>query len=184
MKRVAREDLLDWVTYAERREELRGPAMAAKDLRRVHVGEHLTFLFENALTVRYQIQEMMRAERIVREKDIAHEIETYNELLGGPGEIGCTLLVEIENAADRTAKLRAWAALPERLYVRLADGRRIRPRFDERQRGEERLSAVQYLKFHTDGEAPVAVGSDLEGIASETELTPAQRAALREDLRS
>lgn len=85
MQRVVRADILDFVTYEERRAELRAAAMAEKALRRVHVGANLTFLFENTATVRYQILEMVRAERMVREADIAHEIETYNELLGGPG---------------------------------------------------------------------------------------------------
>ena len=184
MRRVARSDLLDWVTYDERRKEFRATAMAAKDRRRVEIGEHLVFLFENFETVRYQIQEMMRAERIVREADILHEIETYNELLGGPGEIACTLLISIEDAAVRTARLREWLALPEHVYVRLADGRDVRARFDARQRGEDRLSSVQYLKFSTGGEAPVAIGTDLPSLRGETRFSDDQRAALAEDLAS
>lgn len=85
MQKVLRGQILDFVTYEERRAELRTAAMAEKAVRRVHVGQNLTFLFENTTTVRYQILEMVRAERMVRESDIAHEIETYNELLGGPG---------------------------------------------------------------------------------------------------
>ena len=182
MRRVRREDLLDWATYDERRAELRARAMAEKDRRRIAVGEHLIFLFENFDTVRYQIQEMMRAERIVREADIRHEIDTYNELLGGPGELGCTLLIAIEDAAVRAARLRAWLALPEHVYVRLPGGRRIAAAFDPRQRGEERLSSVQYLKFPTGAQVPVALGTDLEGLAEETALTDVQRQALAEDL--
>jgi hypothetical protein len=182
MKRVARTDLLDWMTYDERRRELRAAAMAAKDRRRVEVGEHLVFLFENFATVRYQIQEMMRAERIVREVDITHEIDTYNELLGGRGELGCTLLIGIEDAESRPARLREWLALPEHVFVRLGGGREVRARFDPRQRGEDRLSSVQYLKFATGGDVPVAVGTDLEALRAETRLTEDQRAALAEDL--
>ena len=100
MQKVLRGEILDFVTYEERRAELRTAAMAEKAVRRVHVGQNLTFLFENTTTVRYQILEMVRAERMVRESDIAHEIETYNELLGGPGELGCTLLVEIPTAEE------------------------------------------------------------------------------------
>ena len=182
MKLVRREDLLDWATYDERRAELRPRAMAEKDRRRVVLGEHLTFLFESTATVRHQIQEMMRAERIVREADIQHEIETYNELLGGPGELGCTLLIAIEDAAVRAERLREWINLPEHLYVRLADGRRIRAQFDARQRGDDRLSSVQYLKFAIGRAAPVAVGTDLPALTGEVLLDAAQRAALTEDL--
>jgi hypothetical protein len=181
MRRVLREDLLDWVTYDERRAELRLPAMAEKDRRRVVLGEHLTFLFENFTTVRYQIQEMMRIERIVREADILHEIETYNELLGGPGELGCTLLIAVEDPASRATRLREWLGLPERVYVKLGDGRRVRARFDARQRGEDRLSSVQYIKFATGGETPVAVGTDLQALSGEVLLSMEQRSALAED---
>ena len=184
MKPVRREHLLDWVTYDERRDELRARAMAEKDQRRIVLGEHLTFLFENFATVRHQIQEMMRAERIVREADIEHEIQTYNELLGGPGELGCTLLIAVEDPAERARRLREWIALPEHLFVRLADGRRVAARFDARQRGDDRLSSVQYLKFPTGGETPVAIGTDLPGLAGEAVLSEEQRAALAEDFGS
>src|SRR5258706_10506883 len=119
--------------------------MASKARRRVHLGEYLTLLFENHLTVRYQIQEMMRAERIVKEADIQREIETYNELLGGEGEIGCTLLIEIADPAVRDVKLVEWLRLPERFYMLLGDGTRGWAKFDGRQRGGGRLRPVEYL---------------------------------------
>lgn len=182
MKPVRRDELVDYVTWSERRDKAREAVLAVKRLRRIHVGEFLTFLFENADTIRYQIQEMMRVERIVREGDIMHELETYNEVLGGAGEIGATLLVEIEDAAERDLKLKRWTELPARVYVRLEDGRRIRARADERQQSPGRLSSVQYLKFPTEGAVPVAVGTDHPDLVSETELTPEQRRALSQDL--
>ena len=117
MKPVGREEILDHVTYSERRDAIRASAMAAKELRRVHVGEHLTFLFENPELVRYQVLEMVRAEQIVREADIRHELDTYNALLGEPGDLGCTLLIEIEDAAARPGLLRAWRDLPGRVFL-------------------------------------------------------------------
>jgi hypothetical protein len=156
--------------------------MAAKAARRVHVGEHLTFLFENTLTIRYQIQEMMRTERIVRERDIFHELETYNAVLGGPGELGCTLMIEIDDPAERAVRLQEWYDLPRHLYARTADGTKIRATFDEAQRGDGRLSSVQYLKFPMRGHLPVALGVDLPGLAIEAALDPEQRAALGSDL--
>lgn len=185
---VRREDILDYVTYGEQRDALRRDAMAAKDLRRVHVGEHLTFLFENRTTIRYQVQEMVRAERLVREADIRHELDTYNDLLGGPGVVGCTLLIEIDDPVERTRKLTEWRDLPRHLYVAVEDGAadatRVRASFDERQIGDERLSSVQYLKFDTRGAVPVSVGSDHPGLRAETKLTPEQRRALEADLRA
>jgi hypothetical protein len=156
--------------------------MAAKALRRVHVGPYVTLLFENRRTVWYQVQEMLRTERITDAAGIAHELATYNEILAGPGEIGTTLLIEIDDPAVRAVKLREWRDLPRHVYARLEDGTRVRPTFDPRQIGAERLSSVQYLKFDVGGRVPVAVGVDLSGLTAETVLTSEQRRALEADL--
>jgi len=181
MRKVRREEILDLAAYDRSRDEIRAAILEAKRPRRVHVGV-LTFLFENAATIRYQIQEMVRAERMTRDAEVRHELETYNELLGARGELGCSLLVEITDPAERDRKLREWLDLPRHLYVKLEDGTRVRPTFDPRQIGTERLSSVQYLKFDLRGAMPVAVGSDLPGLTAETALSPEQRAALAADL--
>ena len=167
--------------YDAQRDAIRAQVMEEKRRRRIHAGP-LTFLFENVETVRYQVQEMLRAERLYRPAEVQHEIDTYNELLGAPGELGCTLLIEITDPVERDERLRAWRDLPGHLYARLPDGRLSRPLFDARQVGDDRLSSVQYLKFPTSGTAPVAIGSDLPGLEIETALTPEQRSALRADL--
>lgn len=183
MKPVQRSEILDYVTYGERRDQLRPLALQAKAARRITLaGGVLTFLFENRDTVRYQVQEMMRAEQIVREADIEHELHTYNELLGGPGELGCTLLIGIDDEAERATKLREWLALPNHVYAELPSGTRVRPTFDPRQLGEDRLSSVQYLKLPVGNEAPVALGVDLPGLHDRVPLTDEQRAALAADL--
>lgn len=182
MKKVQRQELLDLQTYDRERDRIRPAAMAAKDLRRVHVGPHLTFLFENRETVRYQVHEMMRAERLFREAEIAHELDTYNELLGGPGELGCSLLIEIADPEERDQKLRRWVKLLDHLYARLPDGRRVPCTFDPRQVGDDRLSSVQYLRFDVKGVAPASIGCDHPDVSAETVLDPAQRQALAQDL--
>jgi hypothetical protein len=182
MKPVERSEILDYVTYEELRDTLRPLAMEAKGERRILVGDAFTFLFENRNTVRYQVQEMVRTERMVREADIQHELRTYNELLGGPGELGCSLLIGIDDERERNEKLRAWLALPQHLYAKLADGTKVRATYDARQVGDERLSSVQYLKFPVGKVAPVAIGIDLPGLDVEATLTPEQRAALQADL--
>ena len=184
MRRVQQSELLPLDAYEAQRPAIRTLVLEQKRVRRVHVGQALTFLFENPDTVRYQVQEMARAERLTRDADLQHELDTYNELLGGPGELGCTLLIEIADPVERDAKLRAWRALPEHLYAKLADGRRVRATFDPRQVGEDRLSSVQYVKFALGGEAPVALGCDLPGAEAEAQLGPGQRAALARDLAS
>ncbi len=182
MNPVQRGEIVDYQTYEETRDAFRTRVLAEKARRRIHVGPCFTFLFENPLTVRYQIQEMMRAERIVRERDILHELETYNGLLGGDGELGATLLIEIEDAAERSARLQDWISLPGHVYAVLPGGSRVRAQFDEKQRDALRLSSVQYLKFPVDGHVPVSIGIDLPGIESETQLTLEQQSALAADL--
>lgn len=184
MRKVERAEIVDFETYSDGREAIRQAILEIKRPRRVHVGEHLTFLFENADTIRYQIQEIMRAERIVREVDVRHEIDTYNELLGDAGELGCCLLVEIDDKQERERLLRAWRGLPAHLYVRCDDGARVPARHDPAQVGEEKISSVQYLKFAVGDRRPVAVGCDLPGANAETALTEEQQAALLADLRS
>jgi hypothetical protein len=183
MKTVKREELKDYQTYGEGRATTRSKVLALKEPRRIHVGTYLTLLFENVDTIRYQVQEMMLAERIVREADIQHELETYNELLGGKGELGATLLIEIEDPADRDVKLRAWLELPKTLYVKLNDGTKVRATFDPRQISDGRLSSVHYVKFNVKGQTPVAIGCDLPDLDVEAPLTAEQKKALEDDLR-
>jgi hypothetical protein len=181
---VQHKEIVDYQTYEETRTEFQKKVFPAKALRRIHVGDYFTFLFENALTVRYQVQEMMRAEKIVKAKDILHELETYNAVLGGDGELGCTLMIEIDDPGLRATLLRTWLRLPEHIYALLEDGTRVRPDFDPAQRGEERISSVQYLRFAVGAKPPVALGIDHPGIEAETRLTEAQRTGLAEDLAS
>ncbi len=183
-RKVQRKELLDYQTYNDTREQTRAVAMRVKAIRRIHVGEVLTFLFENADTTRYQIQEMMLVERIARETDIVHELHTYNATIGEPGEVGCTLLIELTEERVRAEKLNLWLDLPNTLYIRCADGTLVRPHFDPAQVGEARLSSVQYLKFNVGDRHMVSVGCDFDDpmLKHETMLSPAELQALHADL--
>ena len=183
MRPVRREEIMPLDAYEASREEIRKAILEAKRRRRVTAGA-LTFLFENTATMRYQVQEMVRAERMTREADIQHELDTYNELLGAKGELGVSLLIEVADPAERDRRLREWLDLPAHLYLKVDGGEKVRPRYDARQVGTDRLSSVQYLKFDVGGRVPVAAGSDLAALAVEALLDAAQRKALEEDLRS
>jgi hypothetical protein len=182
MRKVERAEIVDFATYGDQRDAFRKVVLETKRVRRIHVGEYLTFLFENAETIRYQIQEIMRAERIVREADVLAEIATYNGLLGDEGELGCVLLIEIDDKALRDQLLRQWRTLPQHLYLRCADGRKIPARYDAAQIDEEKISSVQYLKFAVGEGVPAAIGCDHPGLTAEASLTDEQRAALQADL--
>ena len=178
---VRRDEILDWQTYADGRDAVRTEVMTVKAARRIHLGEHLTFLFENHDTMRYQVHEILRAEQIVRENSIHEELETYNGMLGGPGQLGCALLIEIEDEAKRRPLLEAWLGLQECLYAETAEGSRTYAEFDPTQVGRGRLSAVQYLSFSLES-GPVRLGSDFAALELTVDLTEAQRAALAADL--
>jgi len=133
--------------YEVERETLRPRVMAIKDRRRVRVGGHLTFLFENRETVRYQIQEMMRIERIVNPRDIKHEVETYNELIPGPDQLSASLLIEYDTPEERDVQLRALLGIENHVWL-VVDGTAPAPAvFDQRQISTDRVSSVQYIKF-------------------------------------
>ncbi|KAG1648750.1 Rubrerythrin-1 [Nymphon striatum] len=179
---VGRDDIVDYATYNDTREEQRPAILREKKKRRIHIHEHLTLLFENRDTLRYQIQEIMRAERIVREADIEHEIGVYNAILGDQGDLGAVLLIEIADAALRNQLLREWVGLQSHVYVELADGSKKYASFDPMQVGDDRLSAVQYLRFAVQGATPVAAGIDFEHLDARVDFTTAQVTALAQDL--
>ena len=132
--------------YEILRAEWRPRMMALKDRRRVRVGGHMTFLFENRDTVRYQIQEMMRIEKLENPREIAHEVKTYNDLIPAPGELSACLLIEYESPAERDVWLRALLGLEHHIWLE-AGGKRSLATFDDRQISSDRLSSVQYIKF-------------------------------------
>src|SRR5262245_57843855 len=182
MRKVSRDEVRQPTEYASIRDEFRRSVLEQKDKRRVHVGSHLTFLFENHDTVLYQIQEMLRAESTTGEPEIQHEMDTYNELLGERGELGCTLLIEIDDPAKRAELLARWKDLPKTLYIETQNGVRVAAEFDPRQVGEGRISSVHYLKFRIGDQVPVKVGCSHPEIAAESVLPPGQIAALCRDL--
>lgn len=180
---IKREEIIDYITYKEQRPITRPKIIAIKKRRRIHIGNYLTFLFENKDTIRYQIQEMVLAEKIVKEANIQHEIDTYNELFGMEGSLPCVLMIEIDDIEERKEKLALWVDLPGKIYVKLKNGEKIFAKYDERQIDEHKLSSVQYLNFDTAGQAPIALGSDLEELKEEQSLTEDQINALTADIK-
>ena len=178
---VNRSEIIDYQTYEDHRAEIRREIFETKKHRRIHLGENLTFLFENHETIRYQILEIMRAEKIARESAIQEELNTYNNFLGKSGELACVLLIEIEAESDRKPLLESWMGLEKCIYLLDRKSNKIFAQHDPTQVGDRRLSAVQYLKFVIK-EPPVALGCTFGELAGEVELTKEQRNALEEDL--
>ena len=157
MNAVDRSELLVLGEYEKIRTRFRGRIIALKKRRRVGVGNHLTFVFENHDTVLLQIQEMLRTERITAEKGIAHELSTYNELVPGDGELSATLMIEYDDSAERSAALDAFADLSDHMALEV-DGELYPARFRPLPGEEEgRLPAVNYLSFEPGRSASSAI---------------------------
>jgi hypothetical protein len=149
-------EILNLVEYERVREARRRELIAIKRPRRVSVGRHLTFVFENRETVWFQIQEMVRTERIVDEAKIAEEVEVYNGLLPRPGELAATMLIEITDAAQIKPVLDKLLGIDTRDYVKLTVGPHvIVGAFEGGHSDEERgkLSAVHFVRFALPPEA-------------------------------
>ncbi|HZP00623.1 MAG TPA: DUF3501 family protein [Terriglobia bacterium] len=187
MKPIEIAEIKNIADYELYRPDWRPTVLALKDRRRIRVGDHLTFLFENRETVRYQIQEMMRIERITRPEDIAHEVKTYNELIPEQGELSASLLIEYETPEQRDVWLRKLLGLEHHIWMEIARAR-SKARFDTRQISTDRLSSVQYVKFRLTPEqvsrfsqgATIIV--DHPDYRAEQALSPRQLAELALDL--
>lgn len=150
MKPITAHEVLPVTAYEHARAILRPLCIAEKDRRRLSVGEHLTLLFENRQTIWYQVEEVLRVERIFEEAAVNHEIATYNELLPKPGELSATLLIEYSDEAERDAALRKLLGLERHLWM-VVGGQRIAARFDERQMSPDAISSVQFIAFGLGG---------------------------------
>jgi hypothetical protein len=187
MKPVDVSEVRDIAEYERIRPEWRARIMAMKERRRIGLGEHLTLLFENRETVLYQIQEMVRIERMVKAEEIAHEVATYNELIPAVGQLSATLMVEYADPGERDVQLRKLLGLENHLWLECAR-RRSQACFDGRQISPERLSSVQFLKFSLsrDQVARFAEGAKLVAdhpcYRAEHILTAPELSALAHDL--
>jgi hypothetical protein len=147
---IPRSEILDLGDYERQRDGIRARAISARAIRRVELGPSATIAFENRETVKYQIHEMLRAERIAREPDVLHEIETYSDLLPAPDELSATLMFEFPEAGARDVSLRDLVGFENHLHLDF-DGAGIAPAFfDRRQIDEQRISAVQFVRFRLD----------------------------------
>ncbi len=146
MKKITKNEILSLEQWQKVRPVLRPLFIHEKERRRLAVGSHLTFLFENTATLWYQVEEMIRSEQLKDDAAIQHEIDTYNELIPARGEISATLLIEFAEAKERDAALRRLVGVEKHLSLKLGD-RKVPLKFDERQMSPERVSSVQFVRF-------------------------------------
>jgi len=156
MNKIQISDVKNLHEYELIRDDWRKSVIAEKARRRVLLGPSLSLVFENRLTVLSQIQEMCRAERIVKTEAVQQEIDVYNELLPDAGEVAATLLIEITEESRIQPELDRLIGLTDGRSLLLEIGeRRIYARFLEGQSRENRIAAVQYLRFPVGADAAV-----------------------------
>src|SRR5882724_11368086 len=190
MTLVTRGELLGLAEYEQIREPFRRRIMALKQARRVALGAHMTVLFENHDTALYQVQEMLRTERITAEKAILHELETYNELVPSPSELSATIFIEYPEREQRERMLVALAGVESAFYLRAA-GERLPVVPDARGTEPDRTIAVQYVKFPLStaaeaalrtGNVELSLGVEHDAYRAEVVLSKETRQSLSDDL--
>lgn len=192
MKPIDRSEVLSLGDYEAIRASFRQRVVGAKRDRRANVGDRMSVIFENRDTVLLQIQEMLRTERITSEKGIAHEIETYNELVPGADQLSFTLFIEVDDKEAREALLVAVAGMESHVFLAV-DGTRFPAVLTDRAGASaERASAVQYYKADLPAEVAqqlrgrdvtsVAVVVDHPGYRAEADLRKEVVAQLADDL--
>jgi uncharacterized protein DUF3501 len=192
MPRIARESLMTLEAYAKARNDFRARVIAHKKTRSVHLGGHVTLLFEDELTMRYQVQEMLRIERIFEQEGIDDELATYNPLVPDGSNLKATMLIEYDDADERKAALAAMKGIEDDVWIGVDGHARVKAIADEdmERENDDKTSSVHFLRFELTramiaalkGGAPMAVGVDHAYLRAEATLDAATRAALIADL--
>lgn len=192
MKKLALSDITNLYEYEKIRGEFRNQMIALKRDRRIPVGEKLSFIFENRETVRFQIQEMMRAERMVDDRKIEEEIDVYNQLLPDSNELSATMFIEIIEPDEIKPELDRFQGLDrgDGVYFEFGERARVFARFEAGHSKEDRISAVHYLRFaftweeqswFMDPQVSVALVVNHPNYSVRTLLNESQRASLAAD---
>ena len=170
MQKLTRADLMSLEQYADQRKVFRAQVMEHRKPRRVALGQHVTLLFEDRLTIQYQIQEMLRVERIFEPEGIEDELNAYNPLIPDGGNLKATLLIEFEAVEERKRALQELIGLEDKIWIKIGDFEPVKPIADEdlERENEEKTSSVHFLRFEftpamiaaAKNGAPLAIGVD------------------------
>jgi hypothetical protein len=175
IRRITPDSLMTLEAYAKVRQEFRAQMIAHKKNRKVHLGEHVTLMFEDELTVRYQIQEMLRVEKIFEEAGILDELKAYGALVPDGGNWKATMMIEFSDPVERAARLKELIGIADRVYVKVDNYDPVYAIADEDldRDTEEKTASVHFLRFELardlvaalrDG-APLSMGIDHPGYA-------------------
>jgi hypothetical protein len=192
MPRIDRVSLMTLEAYARERPQFRAKVMAHKKNRTIQLGEHITLIFEDELTIRYQVQEMLRVERIFEEEGIHEELAAYNPLVPDGRNLKATMMIEYPDPDERSKRLADLIGIEDKVWLRVAGHERVRAIADEDldRANEQKTSAVHFLRFELDEAmaqalqkgAGLAIGVDHPRYSATVEAPPAVRDALVRDL--
>ncbi|MGD8957579.1 MAG: DUF3501 family protein [Chromatiaceae bacterium] len=159
MNKLSREDLFTLEKYAEVRPEFRARVMAHKKNRRLPIGPNATLYFEDTLTMHYQVQEMLRAERIFEASGIQEELDAYNPLIPDGNNWKATFMLEYPDEIERQKQLQKLIGIERQIWAQVADFARITPVADEdlERESEDKTSSVHFLRFELTPEMVAAV---------------------------
>jgi len=192
MPRIDRASLMTLEAYARERPQFRAKVMAHKKNRRVQVGDDVTLIFEDELTNRYQVQEMLHAERIFEEQGIQEELDAYNPLVPDGRNLKATMMIEYPDPDERGKRLADLIGIEDKVWLQVAGHGRVWAIADEDldRENDEKTSAVHFLRFELDEAmaqalkkgAGLTIGVDHPRYSATLELPSAVRDSLAEDL--
>ncbi|HEX5638897.1 MAG TPA: DUF3501 family protein [Burkholderiaceae bacterium] len=164
MAQISRDSLLTLEAYAKQRSDFRARVIAHKKNRTVRLGEHVTLIFEDELTIRYQIQEMLRIEKTFEEAGIRDELDAYNPLIPDGTNLKATMMIEYDDPVVRKAELAKLKGVEDRVYVQVDGQHRVYAIADEdlERENEEKTSAVHFLRFEFE---PASISALKQGAA-------------------
>jgi hypothetical protein len=159
MPRITRDSLMSLENYARERPGFRARVMAHKKNRTLHLGEHVTLIFEDELTVRYQVQEMLRAERIFEDEGIQEELDAYNPLIPDGSNWKATMMIEYPDVEERARMLARLIGVEDRVWVQVEGHPRAYAVADEdlERENSEKTSSVHFLRFELERPAVQAL---------------------------
>lgn len=159
MQKLQREDLMSLEDYAAVRPEFRAKAREHKARRRLDLGEHLSLYFEDRLTMQYQVQEMLRAERIFEAEGIAEELDAYNPLVPDGRNLKATMMIQYPDVAERQQRLAELVGVEQCLWLQVVGFDRVSPICDEdlERDSEEKTSSVHFVRFEFEPEMIAAL---------------------------
>jgi len=190
---ITKESLLTLEAYAKARPGMRAEVIAHKKVRNVKLGNHLSLLFEDEFTLRYQVQEMLRIEKIFEEEGIQSELDAYNPLVPDGSNFKATMLIEYSDELERKAALAKLIGIEDRVFVQVEGQGRVYAIADEdlERENAEKTSAVHFVRFELTrsmkdalkGGAQMMIGCDHPNYLSHLEELPSETlASLLRDL--